>query len=94
MKLKTTRVYDKNYKRLKRSGANMDLLDHTVEVLLSQNQEELLRLHDHSLQGKLKADREIHVGQRGSNWVLRYRFEDGVILLLLATGTHGDVLGM
>lgn len=45
----------------------MDLLDHTVKVLLSQDQEELRRLQDHSLQGALKADREIHVGQRGSN---------------------------
>lgn len=92
MRIRTTREYDKNYKKLKRSGAQMEKLDHAVMVLLTQNQDELKRLHDHALKGKLSSDREIHIGQRASNWILRYRIEEDVILLLLSTGTHGDVL--
>lgn len=87
-----TREFEKNIKKLKRSGVKMSYLEHTIEVLITQNAIELSRLHDHALQGKLSMDREIHVGQKSSNWVLRYRIENEMIILLLATGTHGDVL--
>jgi mRNA interferase YafQ len=90
-----SRTFKKQYKRLKRAGADMNLLDHTVEVLMTANESELQRLWDHPLQGKLAKYREIHVGQRASNWVVQYQIkEDGTVLLLLQTGAYNAVLGL
>ncbi|WP_243681385.1 type II toxin-antitoxin system YafQ family toxin [Lacticaseibacillus manihotivorans] len=49
-----THTYKKQYKRLKRSGWNMALLDHSVEALLKEDQAELERLWDHQLTGNKK----------------------------------------
>lgn len=90
-----THTYKKQYKRLKRSGWNMDLLDHSVEVLLTENGAELERLWDHQLTGNKKAFREIHVGQRASDWVIEYQVkDDDTVVLLLQTGSHHQVLGL
>ncbi|WP_125710864.1 type II toxin-antitoxin system YafQ family toxin [Lacticaseibacillus porcinae] len=90
-----THTYKKQYKRLKRAGWNMDLLDHSVEVLLTEDVAELERLWDHQLTGKKKAFREIHVGQRASDWVIEYEItEAGTVVLLLQTGSHNKVLGL
>lgn len=94
MIVKTTRQFEKNVKKLIRSGAKIEWLNNVVESLVNQDMVELNRLNDHALQGVFSLDREIHIGQRASNWVLRYRIEADVIILLLATGTHGDVLNM
>lgn len=93
--IELSRTFQKQYKRLKRAGADMGLLDHTVEVLMTEDKAELKRLWDHALQGKLSAYREIHVGQRASNWVVQYQLEDdGTLVILLQTGTHNAVFGL
>lgn len=91
--IQLTHTYKKQYKKLKRSGADMRLLDHTIKVLMTENASELERLWDHQLKGKLAAYREIHVGQSSSNWVVQYQvMADGTLLILLQTGSHNTVL--
>lgn len=90
-----TRTYKKQYKRLKCAGWNMAPLDHTVEVLLTEDAAELERLWDHQLTGNKKAFHEIHVGQRASIWVVEYQVEEnGTLVLLLQTGSYHTVLGL
>jgi mRNA interferase YafQ len=93
--IELSRTYKKQYKRLKHSGANMNLLNHTIMALATNNLPELKRLGDHPLKGKLGAYREVHVGQHSSNWVVQYQIlEDDTLLLLIQTGTHSTILGL
>ena len=47
---------------------------------------------DHALTGNLSGLRECHIKP---DWLLVYRVEENdLILLLMRTGTHADVLGM
>lgn len=93
--IELTHTFEKQYKKLKRSGSNMALLDYTVEVLMTENTPELKRLWDHQLESNQTAFREIHVSQRASNWVVKYQLQkDGTLLLLLQTGSHNKVMGI
>ena len=50
------------------------------------------RNRDHALTGDWKGCRECHIEP---DWLLVYRIEENdLILLLMRTGTHADVLGM
>lgn len=93
--IEVTATYKKQYKRLRRAGMDMALLNQTIEALATDNQAEMKRLKDHPLKGNQLGIREIHVGQRASNWVVAYKLKaDGTIVLLLQTGSHGQVLGL
>ncbi|WP_125706548.1 type II toxin-antitoxin system RelE/ParE family toxin [Lacticaseibacillus daqingensis] len=90
--IELTATYKKQYKRLKRAGWNMTLLDQTINALVTENVAELTRLWDHELKGNKRGIRS-HVGQRASDWVVEYTLEeDGTLVLLLQTGSHHRVL--
>lgn len=66
-------------------------LEEAVDLLLAgQNLPE--RYKDHELRGKFAGIRECHVAP---DWLLLYEKDnDRLLLLLLRTGTHRDVLGI
>ena len=84
-----------NYKRTrklaKKRGLDMDLLDWGIDqlaqdILLPQNWQ------DHQLKGNMKRFRECHIGGAG-DWLLVYEKQDtNMILYLLGTGAHTDLL--
>ncbi len=86
-----TKSYKKDYKRLRKSGFDLGKLDAAVDLLASSD---VLppQFRDHALHGVFAGSRECHVGP---DWLLRYAKDGGrLILVLISTGTHRDVLGI
>lgn len=81
--------YRRDFKRLKKSGENLDTLQ-TVINLLASGAVLPRKYCDHALKGSLHGKRVCHIGP---DWLLLYEKRDDVFLLLLVrTGTHRDVL--
>lgn len=86
--VKFTSAFKKGYRRMKRRGADLTLLDAVVETL--RRGEKLDRKHrDHALQGEFSGFRECHIQP---DWLLIYLIEDDILTLTLSyTGTHADL---
>ena len=85
--------YKRTRKLAKRRGLDMDLLDWTIEQL-AQDIPLPANWKDHQLKGNLKRYRECHIGGAG-DWLLVYeKRETQMILYLVGTGTHADLLGL
>lgn len=87
-RVKFTTAYKKGYKRAKKRGLNMDLLDEAVDVL--RNGEKLdAKYHDYALHGDFEGFRECHIQP---DWLLVYLVEEDILTLTLTdTGTHSDI---
>lgn len=88
MELKTTGKFRKDYKRCKKRGLDMSLLENVIDLLLTGNP--LPREYkDHPLVGDYPGFRECHVMP---DWLLIYEIsDDKLILTATRTGTHSDV---
>ncbi|WP_325200865.1 type II toxin-antitoxin system YafQ family toxin [Oscillibacter sp.] len=80
--------FKKDYKRVKRRGYDIELLENVLELLARQ--EPLPpKYKDHALTGEYKGFRECHITP---NWLLVYEIHDQeLILVLTRTGTHSDL---
>ncbi len=89
--VKFTSAFKKSYKRIKKRGLEMALLDEVIEKLrLGQTLEEKYR--DHELKGNFVGFRECHIKP---DWLLIYLIEDDILTLTLAdTGRHADLFKM
>ena len=86
--LATTKSFDKDLKKCKKRGYDISLLDEVVEKLL-MGEKLPEKNRDHSLTGNMKDYRECHILP---DWLLVYEiYEDKLILLLTALGTHSDL---
>jgi len=88
-KVKFTSAYKRSYRRLKKRGLNISLLDAVIEEL---RQGRLLhkKYKDHILKGNFAGFHECHIKP---NWLLIYLIEDDVVTLTLVnTSTHTDIL--
>ena len=86
--LKTTAQFRKDYKRLKKRGYNLNLLE---EVLQSLIEEKPLaeKFRDHALAGKYTGFRECHILP---DWLLVYQIDSEMLFLIVSrTGTHADL---
>lgn len=88
LKLVSTGQFRKDYKRIKKRGYHIDLLEKVVDDLL--NQRDLSAKHnDHALSGDWSGYRECHILP---DWLLVYRINEKILILTLArTGTHSDL---
>ena len=80
-----TKKFKQDFKRLKKSGKNLKLLEEVVDLLL---EEKTLpeKYKDHALSGNYKGFRECHIQP---DWLLIYYIENYTLCLTLArTGTH------
>ena len=81
-----TRQFDRDIKRMKRRGKNLDKLKIIIHSLLAE--EDLDPIHrDHKLIGIWQGRRECHVE---SDWLLIYKAEVERIVFERA-GTHSDL---
>lgn len=89
--VKFTSAFKKSYKRIKKRGLEMALLDEVIEKLrLGQTLEEKYR--DHELKGNFVGFRECHIKP---DWLLIYLIEDDILTLTLTdTGSHADLFKM
>jgi len=86
-----------NFKRMRRlaqkQGLNMDLLDWAIDQL-AKDIPLPANWKDHQLKNNLKQFRECHIGGSG-DWLLIYeKRKTDMILYLLGTGTHSELLGL
>ena len=85
--------YKKTRKLAKKRGLDMDLLDWCIDQLAS-NIPLPANWRDHQLKGNMKQLRECHIDGAG-DWLLVYeKRETDMVLYLVGTGTHTDLLGL
>lgn len=90
LELRTTAKFRKDYKRLKKRGYDLALLQEALEMLVRQ--ESLpAKYRDHALTGSYLGFRECHIQP---DWLFIYRVEqDQLVLVASETGTHADLFG-
>lgn len=89
--VKFTAAFKKSYRKLIKRGADISLLDATIERLrLGENLS--ADYHDHILKGKYNGFHECHIQP---DWLLIYLIEEDILTLTLVnTGTHSDLFKM
>lgn len=88
LELVTTGQFRKDYKRLKKRGYDMKLLEEVIDLL--QNEQPLDdHYRDHGLIGNYMGFRECHILP---DWLLVYAADkEKLILTASRTGTHSDL---
>ena len=85
--------FKKGRKLAKRQGLNMRLLRWGIEQL-ARDIPLPANWKDYQLKGGMKRLRECHIGGAG-DWLLVYeKRENDMILYLVGTGSHADLLGL
>ena len=86
--LKTTTRFRKDYKRMKKQGCDMVLLESVIDTLLKEKKLDV-KHRDHPLSGNYLGFRECHVQP---DWLLIYAIDHGQLILTASrTGTHSDL---
>ena len=86
--LETTAQFRKDYKRVKKRGYDLKLLESVVDALLAGTPLDA-KYRDHSLSGNFRQYRECHIQP---DWLLMYRVDhDRLVLVANRTGTHADL---
>ena len=86
--LRTTTKFRKDYKRCKKRGCNIRLLEEVLDVLLS-GEELNAKYYDHPLHGNYEGFHECHILP---DWLLIYaKNENELILTATRTGKHSDL---
>jgi len=83
-----TKQFEKDVKRLRKRGKDLQKLKLVLSNLIAGDQLEV-QYRDHILIGNYKGRRECHVEP---NWLLIYKLEDDEIIFE-RTGTHSDLFG-
>ena len=87
-RIKFTSAYKKSYKRAKKRGLNLKLLDDVVDVL-RQGQKLDAKYRDHALHGNWEGFRECHIQP---DWLLIYLDEPELcVVTAIRTGSHSDL---
>ena len=88
LKLVTTATFRKDYKRIKKRGYDISLLETVLEQLLSEKKLEE-KYRDHALIGNYFGFRECHILP---DWLLIYALNNSELILTASkTGTHSDL---
>lgn len=86
--VKFTNAYKKGYKRAKKRGLNLQLIDDVVDKL-RQGHKLAAKYRDHALHVNWEGFRECHIQP---DWLLVYLIEDDILTLTLSeTGTHSEL---
>lgn len=87
-RLKFTSAFKKGYKRMKKRGEDIDLLDKAIEMLV-KGEKLPAKYGDHVLKGEYNGYHECHIKP---DWLLIYLItEEILVLTLVDTGTHADL---
>lgn len=86
--LEATAQFRKDYKRVKKRGYDLRLLESVIDTLLSGDTLDA-KHKDHQLTGNMRKYRECHIQP---DWLLMYRIDnDRLVLVANRTGTHSDL---
>ena len=87
--IKYTTKFKKDVKLIVKRGKDLNKLGYIVEKLANKEVVEE-KFRDHELTGLYKGFRECHIEP---DWLLIYRYIEGVLVLSLSrTGSHSDLL--
>lgn len=86
LKVKTTTRFEKDYKKLQKSGKDLKRLKQVMSLIV-QEQPLLPELRDHKLIGNYRDRRECHVA---GDWLLIYKIETDAVIFE-RTGTHSEL---
>lgn len=92
-KIKYSKEFKKSLKRIAKQGKNIDKLLNVVDML-SRKQQLDSKYKDHALYNdkRFNGCRDCHIEP---DWILIYKYLDNeLILLLVNTGSHSEVLYM
>ena len=85
-----TAKFRRNRRSLIKRGYDMSKLETTIDLLLA-GEPMPPKYRDHPLRGNFKGFRECHVDGEG-DWLLIYKvYNNKLILVFTATGTHADL---
>jgi mRNA interferase YafQ len=88
LRLKTTALFRKDYKRLRKRGFNLNLLEEVLQLLIEEKPL-AEKFRDHALAGKYTGFRECHILP---DWLLVYQIDSEMLFLIVSrTGTHSDL---
>lgn len=88
LQLVTTSKFRKDYKRIKKRGYDLSLMEKVIEILLRQETLDQ-KYKDHALVGNYIRFRECHIQ---SDWLLIYAISESELILTVSrTGTHSDL---
>ena len=91
LKLQISTKFRKDYKRIKKRGCNLSLLQDVLDTLCAKESLEP-KYRDHALSGSYKGFRECHIQP---DWLLIYAIDDDRLILVASrTGTHADLFDM
>lgn len=86
--VKVTTQFKKDYKRAKKRGLSIDLLDELI-IKLANGEPIAEKNNDHTLSGNYVGYRECHIAP---DWLLIYLLDNDILVLTLTrTGSHGDL---
>jgi mRNA interferase YafQ len=89
LELRTTTAFERDVRRVKKQGKDLDKLETIVNLL--QAQEPLpARCRPHSLRGAWAGHWDCHVEP---DWILLYKMTDEVSILV-RTGSHATLFGL
>lgn len=100
-KIEWSKKFEKSYKKCKKRGYNMKLLDDVLLIMGERDftSQEMQQHKVHQLSGRNAGFWELHVTSPSDNWILKYKILGDVLqfdsteVYLDSTGTHSDVLG-
>ena len=81
-----TRQFDKDVKRMKRRGKNIEKIKIVIRSLIAEEMLDPIH-HDHKLIGNWQGRRECHIE---SDWLLIYMIAENRVVFE-RTGTHSDI---
>lgn len=88
LSLKTTSRFRKDYKRIRKQGKDMNLLQAVIDDLLAEKVLDK-KYKDHALSGNYVGFRECHICP---DWLLIYAVDHGqLVLTVTRTGSHSDL---
>ena len=88
LKLVATAKFRKDYKRIKKRGYDLSLLEDVLDQLLQEKTLEQ-KYRDHALIGNYIGFRECHIQY---DWLLIYAVSESELILTASrTGTHSDL---
>ena len=91
LKLQISTKFRKDYKRIKKRGYNLSLLQDVLDKLCAKEPLEP-KYRDNALSGSYKGFRECHIQP---DWLLIYAIDDDRLILVASrTGTHADLFDM
>lgn len=87
-KIRYHRLFKKDYKRIKKRGYNLKLLEDVLSLLV-KGEPLSQEYRDHLLTGNYAGVRECHIKP---DWLLIYKIDDNdLTVIAMRTGSHSDL---